>query len=80
MPGRLSLIFSHSCASALYPLARLVAGEGKRRGCCGFFRSSRDARVRVQGTVAFRYCQALLIICTDFYFRFRAMLGRNNQL
>jgi hypothetical protein len=50
------------------PLARLVAGEGKRRGCCGSFRNSRDARVRVQGTVAIDNCQAFLAIVSDFYF------------
>ena len=42
------------------PLARFVAGEGKRRGCCGFFRNSRDARVRVQETVSLDNCQAFL--------------------
>jgi hypothetical protein len=65
MPGRLSLIFSHSCASALYPLARLVAGEGKRRGCCGFFRSSRDSRVRVQKTLAIPNYRDLLIVVPE---------------
>jgi hypothetical protein len=56
---------------ALNSLSRLVAGEGKRRGCCGFFRNSRDARERVQETAAIDNCQVFLIVCPDFYFRYR---------
>jgi hypothetical protein len=36
----------------LFTPSPVFTGEGKRRGCCGFFRNSRDARERVQETVA----------------------------
>jgi hypothetical protein len=66
------IVGSHAWRLLTTPLARLVAGEGKRRGCCGFFRNSRDARVRVQETVAIHNCQAFLMISPDFCFRFGA--------
>ena len=45
-------------SSRLYTLSLYSKGEGKRRGCCGFFHNRRDARVRVQETVAIDNCQA----------------------
>ena len=49
-------------------LARLAAGEGKRRGCCVPFRNSCDTRKRVQDIAAIDYCQVLYVLVLIFIF------------
>ena len=49
------------CDGCFYTLSLYSKGEGKRRGCCGFFRNSRDARVRVPDTLQGTPAHALIL-------------------
>ena len=55
--SRRTEVFGPSCTGIIVSFLRLAAA-----------RNSRDARVRVQGTVAIANCQAFLTIASDFYF------------
>jgi hypothetical protein len=63
-------------APALCPLARLVAGGGKRHGCCDFFPATAVPLAgEVQQSVASHKYQAFMI-SSDFIFHFGAKSQR----